>query len=59
MAARKDGGSAGRRRAADSARASYMAAHGVTRTTYRDPITNKMRAIGTYPGTTKGEIKGD
>lgn len=28
-----------------------MAAKGVKRTTFRDPITNKMVACGTYPGT--------
>lgn len=34
-----------------------MAAHGVKRTTFRDPITNQMRALGTYPGTVKGKSK--
>lgn len=56
MAAKKTGGTAGRRRAADSARAAYMAAHGVKRTTFRDPITNNIVACGTYPGTKR---KGD
>lgn len=51
MSARKGGGGLGRRRAADQARAEYMAAKGVKRTTFRDPITNKMVACGTYPGT--------
>ena len=57
MSARKGGGGLGRRRAADQARAAYMAAKGVKRTTFRDPITNQMRALGTYPGTVKGKSK--
>jgi len=40
MSAKKSGGSAGRQRAKD----------GVKRTTYRDPITNKIVPIGRYPG---------
>jgi len=28
-----------------------MAAHGVRRTTFRDPITNNIVAMGTVPGT--------
>jgi hypothetical protein len=51
MSAKKTGGSAGRQRAADSARASFMAAQGVKRTTFRDPITNQIVACGTVPGT--------
>jgi len=50
MSAKKSGGSLGRRRAADQARASFMALHNVKRTSYRDPITGAMRPIGTYPG---------
>ena len=57
MSARKGGGGLGRRRAADQARAAYMAAKGVKRTTFRDPITNEMRAVGSYPGTVKGKSK--
>ncbi len=50
MAAKKTGGTAGRRRAKDSAAAAQMAKDGVKRTTYRDPITNKIVPIGRYPG---------
>lgn len=55
MGAKKTGGTAGRRRAADSAAAAFMAKMGVKRTTYRDPITYQMRPIGSYPG---GKMKG-
>lgn len=51
MGAKKSGGTAGRRRARDSAAAAQLAKDGVKRTTYRDPITNKIVSIGTYPGT--------
>jgi hypothetical protein len=51
MSAKKTGGTAGRRRAADQARAAYMATHNVKRTTFRDPITNNIVACGTVPGT--------
>ena len=57
MGAKKTGGGATNRRAADVARAAYMAKHGVKRTTFRDPITNNIVACGTYPGT-KTRIKG-
>jgi hypothetical protein len=50
MSAKKSGGSLGRRRAADQARAAFMVKHNIKRTTYRDPITGAMRPIGTYPG---------
>jgi hypothetical protein len=50
MSAKKSGGSAGRQRAKDSAAAAQMAKDGVKRTTYRDPITNKIVPIGRYPG---------
>lgn len=50
MSAKKTGGTAGRRRAADQARAAYMAAHNVRRTSFRDPITGSMRPLGSYPG---------
>lgn len=48
--AQKTGGSAGRTRAANSARASYMKEHNIRRTTFRDPITGSIRAMGSYPG---------
>ena len=57
MAAKKGGGGLGRRRASDQARAAYMVAHGVRRTTFRDPITGSIVAIGTVPGT-KNKAKG-
>lgn len=57
MSTRKGGGGLGRRRAADQARAAYMAVKGVKRTTFRDPITGSMRPIGSYPGMA-GKIKG-
>lgn len=50
MAAKKTGGTAGRRRAADQARAAYMAKHGVVRSTYRDPITYRIVPVGAVPG---------
>jgi hypothetical protein len=50
MAAKKTGGTAGRRRAADSAMAAELARRGVKRTSFRDPITNKLVPMGTYPG---------
>lgn len=50
MSAKKTGGTAGRNRQKNSAMAAQMAKDGVTRTTYRDPITNKMVPIGTVPG---------
>lgn len=50
MGAKKTGGTASRRRAADSARAAQMAKDGVRRTTYRDPITNLIVPIGSVPG---------
>lgn len=59
MAARKDGGSAGRQRARDSAHAAFMAKMGVKRTTFRDPITNKIVGIGTYPGGQGGKMRTD
>lgn len=49
MGARKTGGS--NHRAHDSKRAKDMAAAGVKRTTFRDPITNRIVPIGTVPGT--------
>lgn len=58
MAAKKGGGGLGRRRAADQSRAAYMAAHGVKRTTFRDPITNAIVACGTVPGT-RNKHKGE
>ena len=51
-------GAAKQKRASDIKRAAFMAKHGVKRTTYRDPITNVMRAVGTYPGVNGGKIKG-
>lgn len=50
MSAKKTGGTAGRRRAADQARAAYMAEHNIRRTTFRDPITNKIKPIGSPIG---------
>ena len=50
MSARKSGGTAGRRRAADSAMAAQLAKDGVKRTTFRCPITYKMLPFGAYPG---------
>lgn len=50
-------GAATNKRNRDKARAAYMKAHSVVRTTYRDPITNQMRPIGTYPGMATGKIK--
>lgn len=58
MATRKGGGGLGRRRAADQARAKFMADHGIKRTSYRDPITGSMKPVGTYPGVIGGKIKG-
>ena len=58
MAAKKSGGSLGRRRAADQSRAKHMADDGVVRSSFRDPILNVMRPVGTYPGTIGGKIKG-
>lgn len=57
MSAKKSKVSSTNRRNADVARAAYMAAHGVKRTTYRDPILNTMRACGTYPGTLGGKAR--
>lgn len=57
MSAKKSGGTAARRRAADSAMAAVLAKRGVKRTTFRDPITNSIVSCGTYPGT-KGKMKG-
>ena len=54
MAAKKTGGGAANRRARDVAHAAYLAKHGVKRTTHRDPISNKIVANGTYPGTSGG-----
>lgn len=34
----------------NSEMASYMAKHNIRRHTFRDPITNAIRAIGAYPG---------
>jgi hypothetical protein len=51
MSARKSKTAGTNRRNADVARAAYMAAKGIKRTMFRDPITNKMVACGTYPGT--------
>ena len=53
MSAKKTGGTAGRQRAADSARAAWMAAKGIKRTMMRDPITYKM-----VPIKAKGSEKG-
>ena len=50
MGAKKTGGTAGRRRAKDSAAAAQLAKDGVKRHTYRDPITYKIIPIGAYPG---------
>lgn len=55
MGAFKSGGTGNRLKNKNSKMAADMAAAGVKRTMYRDPITNKMRPIGTYPG---GKIKG-
>jgi len=55
MGARKTGGTAGRRRAADSKRAAQMAEQGIKRTTFRDPITNKIIPIGQYPGKVRAD----
>jgi len=57
MSAKKTGGTAGRRRAKDSAMAAALAKDGVKRNTFRDPITYKMVSIGTYPGG-KGKMQG-
>ena len=35
----------------NSSMAAYMAKMGVKRTTFRDPITNSVVPMGTYPGT--------
>jgi hypothetical protein len=53
--AKKTGGS--NRRARDSAFARAMAVAGVKRTTFRDPITGAIRAVGSYPGMS-GKIQG-
>ena len=51
MATGKSAGGAGKmKQARDKKRSAYMKAKGVIRTTYRDPITYAIRAIGTYPG---------
>lgn len=57
MSAKKTGGTGNRLKNANQARAAFMAAHGIKRTTFRDPITNAIRPIGAYPGM-KGGIKG-
>lgn len=44
-------------KAKNSAMAAHMAKKGVKRTTYRDPITNRMVPIGSYPGG-KGIVQG-
>lgn len=51
-------GAASNKRNRDKSRAAYMKAHGVGRTTFRDPITNKIVPIGAYPGMATGKIKG-
>lgn len=48
--ATKTGGTAGRQRNRNQAMAAYMAQRGEKRTTFRDPITNKIRQCGEYPG---------
>ena len=53
MSAKKTGGTAGRRRAADSARAAFLAAHGVKRTHHRDPINGNM-----VPNSARGSENG-
>lgn len=55
MGAKKTGGGAANRRNANIAMAVYMAKHNIKRTTHRDPITNKIVANGTYPGTSGGK----
>lgn len=50
MGAKKTGGTGGRRRAKDQAMAAQLAKDGVQRSTYRDPITNKIVPIGRVPG---------
>jgi hypothetical protein len=50
MGAKKTGGSAGRLRNKNQEMAARMAKEGVKRTTYRDPITNKLVPIGRVPG---------
>lgn len=57
MSAKKSATSAGRQRAADSARAAFMAAKGIKRTTMRDPITNRMVPIKAR-GSENGKIWG-
>lgn len=57
MAAKKTGGTGNRLKNANSARAAFMAAHGIKRMTFRDPITNVIRPIGSYPGM-NGKIQG-
>lgn len=55
MSAQKSGGTRGRRRAADAKRAAQMAADGIKRTTFRDPITNKIIPIGQCPGKVRAD----
>lgn len=50
MSAKKTGGTVGRTKAKNQAMAARMVKEGVKRTTYRDPITNRIVAIGSVPG---------
>lgn len=43
-------GSGKQKQMRDKARAAWMAKKGIKRTTFRDPITNRMVPIGTVPG---------
>lgn len=55
--ARKTGsGDPGHKRK-NSEMAAYMAKKGVTRTTFRDPITNSIISMGRYPGTMGNKVK--
>lgn len=50
MGAKRSGGTSSRLRNKNQKMAADMAAAGVKRTHYRDPITNKLVPIGTVPG---------
>lgn len=50
MGAKKSGGTASRQKAKNAKMAADMARAGVQRTTYRDPITNRIVPIGRAPG---------
>jgi hypothetical protein len=56
MAAKKSAMGAAKQKAQrDREHAAFLAKKGVKRTTFRDPITNRMVPIGTIPGRIRGD----